>query len=42
MVAVRDDEDRDLLGDDCGVICERPCADHPVAGGAGGEVAAAS
>src|SRR5436190_17106255 len=26
MVAVRDDQDRDMLGDDCGVICERPRA----------------
>jgi hypothetical protein len=36
MVAVRDDEDRDLLGDDCGAICERPRAEHPVVGEAGG------
>jgi hypothetical protein len=42
MVAVRDNEDRDLLGDDRYVICERPRAEHPGAGGAGGKLSAAS
>jgi hypothetical protein len=27
MVAVRDNQDRDLLGDNRGVICERPRAE---------------
>jgi hypothetical protein len=42
MVAVWDDQDRDLLGDDGSVICERPSAERPVLSGAGGKLAAAS
>ena len=42
VVAVWDDQDRDLLGDGGSVVRERPRAEHPVIGGAGCEVAAAS
>jgi hypothetical protein len=42
MVAVRDDQDRDLLGDGGSVVCERPNAERPVLSRAGREVAAAS
>ena len=42
MVAVWDDQDRDLAGDGPDVVCERLRAEHPVAGRAGGKLSAAS